>query len=479
MPKDLRNFLEWYEETHPEDLIHIEKEVGTNQEIMAIVARLEKMGKFPVLFFDRVRSVGNESTAFRIVTNVLASRSRLARVCNSTFETLGRDVYQAARDRRERPLVIRREEAPVKEVVQTGDRINLFQFPIQTHNAMDAGPYLSAGFLTTYDPDTGTDNCALQRGWVKERDTVRIMIFPRMHNGINLSKYEKQNRDMPAAYWLGHHPVAYVGGLAKLGYPGSHWGAIGGMLGEPLRLVPSESLGANFLVPADAEVVIEGFIEANKRYAEGPFGEFTRHVGPQIPCPQFRVTAVSYRRDAIWYNVAAGWTDHQGTGGAAIEGRLWEALKARFPSLCNVYMPLSGTGRLHVYLQFKDPGPAEARQAIIMATTLMAGLIKHVFAFDDDVDIFDEREVMWAIATRSQWDRDVIILPRTSEGALDPSAGLPGESATGGIDCTKPWNQPFAERVRVAPDVRERVRLDDYIRPEILDRVREDRRGED
>jgi 3-polyprenyl-4-hydroxybenzoate decarboxylase len=138
----------------------------------------------------------------------------------------------------------------------------------------------------------------------------------------------------------------------------------------------------------------------------------------------------------------------------------------------------SGTGRLHVYLQFKNPGPTDARQAIIMSAALMPGLLKHIFAFDDDVDIFDEREVMWAIATRSQWDKDVIILPRTSEGALDPSAGLPGENATGGIDCTKPWGQPFAERVRVDPEILAKVKLENYIPKGILAKLKIDQKEE-
>ena len=100
--------------------------------------------------------------------------------------------------------------------------------------------------------------------------------------------------------------------------------------------------------------------------------------------------------------------------------------------------------------------------------------MKHIFAFDEDVDIFDEKEVMWAIATRTQWDRDVIVLPRTKGGGLDPSAGLPGESASGGIDCTKPWGKPYEERVRVDQEVLDKVKLEDYISPEALARVKVD-----
>ena len=411
-----------------------------------------------------------------ILTNVLASRYRRARICNSTYETLGRDTYLAMREAKIAPVVVSKEEAPVKQVIKTGDRINLFEFPAIVHNVMDAGHYFSSGFLTTYDPDSGIDNCALQRGWIKKKDIIRTFIAPRpSHNAWNLYKHEQKNQDMKTCYWLGHHPLAYIGALAKLPYPGSHWEATGGMLGEPLRLVASESLGDDFLVPADCEIVVEGIIEANKRYAEGPFGEFPGYYGSQIINPQWKVTAITHRKDALWYNVAAGYADHPGTGANALEGLLWEHLKPRFPALVNVHMPTSGVGRFHVYLQLKDPMPGEARQAIQLATSVHGIFLKHVFVFDDDVDIFNPRDVLWAIATRSQWGRDVMIFPQAKTVALDPSAPVIEVGDTGGIDCTKPWGEPYEERVGVAPEVMEKIKLEDFVSPSTLARIDNER----
>jgi 2,5-furandicarboxylate decarboxylase 1 len=410
-----------------------------------------------------------------VITNVLASRVRRARICNSTPETLGRDVYEAMKAR-QKPVVISSDEAPVKELVKTGDSINLFEFPTLVHNSMDAGYYFTAGFVTTYDPDSGIDNCAIQRGWIKEKDTVRIWIDPSQHNGFNLSKYEKRNQDMRVAIWQGHHPLAFIGGLNKMPYPSSHFEKIGGMLGEPLRLVASESLGDDFMVPADAEIVVEGTIEANKRYAEGPFGETTRIFGGQLANPQLKVTAITHRKDSIWYDVAAGWSDHAGSGGFSLEGELWNILKGRFPSLQNVYLPMSGVGRFHAYLQFKNPLPADARRAIMIAISLFGGgFVKHVFAFDDDVDIFDDREAMWAIATRSQWDRDVIIAPRIKIKGVDPSAQFGTINCAGGIDCTKPSGEPFEEKIFVDQDVMSKINLDDYIPADVAEKIRTER----
>ena len=476
MPKDLRSFLKEYEANYPEDILHINKEVNSNQEVTAILIELEKQDKYPLLFFHNIVNAEGKKAQHPLVTNVLASRTRVARICQSTYEMVGKHIYEGSAEKRKKPVTVSKAEAPVKEAIKTGDKINLYEFPALIHNAMDAGYYFSAGFGVTYDPDSGIDNCALQRGWIKEKDTIRTMISPRpRHTGTNLYKHEQKNQNMKYAYWMGHHPLAYIGGLAKLPYPSSHWEAIGGMLGEPLRLVASESLGDDFLVPADAEIIVEGIVEVNKRYAEGPFGENPRCVGPQIPNVQWKVTAVTHRKDAIWYNIAAGYADHHGTGGSALEGMLWNHLKRRFPSLQRVYLPLSAMGRFHAYLQFKNPTPGEARQAILMALSLRPEHIKHVFCFDDDVDIFSPREVMWAIATRSQWSKDMLIFPRTKSIGLDPSLQPEEIGDVGGIDCTKPWGEPYGERVVVEPEILAKIKVEDFVTADVLARVKTER----
>lgn len=471
MAKDLHSFLKEYEAAYPEDVLHSEKKINCNQEITAIVEQLEKQDRYPLMVFHNVTNAEGKQAEQPVVTGVLASRTRYARVCNSSYRTLGRDVYEAINVRRTKPVTVAKAEAPVKEIIKTGDRINLFEFPALKVNAMDAGHYITGGFLITYDPDTGIDNCSIQRGFIKTRDTIRPHVAPRpMHNGMNLWKYEQKNQDMKVAFWIGHHPLAYIGGLAKLPYPGSHWDAIGGMLGEPLRLVASESLGDDFLVPADAEIIVEGTIEANRRYPEGPFGEFPGYYGPQMLNPQVTVTAITHRKNAIWHNILAAHVDHPGTGGPPLEGLLWGFLKPRFPSLQNVFMPLSGTGRFHAYLQFKNPGPGEARQAIMLTSALHSILVKHVFAFDDDIDIFNPRDIMWAIATRTQWGRDVMIFPRAKSVAHDPSADHASVGDIGGIDCTKPWGEPYEERVGVEPEVMEKMKLAEFFPPDAVAR---------
>lgn len=247
----------------------------------------------------------------------------------------------------------------------------------------------------------------------------------------------------------------------KLGYPESHYGAMGGLLGEPLRLVPSESLGDDFLIPADAEVVVEGMLKSYELFPEGPFGEYGGYIGPQRANPQFEVTAITHRKDALWHNIMVGHPDHQVMGGLSLEAAIYETVKQRVPSLVNVHVPLSGNCRFHIYLQLDKPWRGDAREAIMSALTVNY-VLKHVFVFDMDIDIYDEREVLFAIATRSQWDRDVMLFPSLKSSFVDPSV-VSDLGCKGGIDCTKPAGEPFEERTRVDEGVLQATRWEDYL----------------
>jgi UbiD family decarboxylase len=121
---------------------------------------------------------------------------------------------------KKKPQIVARREAPVKEVVKKGDTVNLLEFPALVQHAWDAGPYITAGFLTCFDPDSKIDNCALQRGWISGKREIRVGLGEWSHNGTILAKHEKENQKTRAAFWLGHHPAAYLGAEAKAGLSG-------------------------------------------------------------------------------------------------------------------------------------------------------------------------------------------------------------------------------------------------------------------
>jgi UbiD family decarboxylase len=190
------------------------------------------------------------------------------------------------------------------------------------------------------------------------------------------------------------------------------------------------------MVPADAEIVIEGFVPPHRYEAEGPFAEYTGYQGPQIPNPVIEVACITRRRDAIYNDCGSGLADHLVPDNMAMEAAILTMARHASPALVNVHVPFSGR-RYHAYLQFKDPKLGEVRDALLAALSYRR--LKAVVAVDEDIDIFDDREVLWAIGTRLQWQRDLITVDGLTEANLDPSTP-PGARTTtkAALDATLP-----------------------------------------
>lgn len=466
--KDLGTFLSDYERDHAEDVIHIEKKISSIYECTVIARHFENLNKFPLILFENVTTARNETSEFRCVINVLGDRRKLAYAIDSDFENVAIEWQRKASESKIKPIVISKAEAPCKEKVLVGVGADLLKFPILKHHGMDPGPYITAGMLTCYDPDTGVDNMAFHRGFVSGPREIRCLITPSTHNAINLRKHEEAGKPMKVAFWVGHHPAVLMGAQTRTGYPESHYEAAGGLAREALRLVPSETLGDDFLVPADAEIVIEGVIRPGHRDLEGPFGEYTRYFGPQQMGPVIEVTAVSHRKKAIWHSFMAGMNNH--FGGTQEEGTIYSAVKKVVPQVQRVYCPVSGSGRFHAYVQIRKTSEGQAKEAILAALTA-SGMTKHVIVVDEDIDIYDDRWVLWAVATRSQWDKDLIVIPGCVGYPLDPSVDG-AVTAKGGIDATKPAPPArFPQKIYVPEDVLKRIRLSEFIDPDKIKSV--------
>ena len=473
MAADLQSFLKFWEERHPEDVVRISQPVHARYQVTALATKLERERRFPILVFDDVRTEAGGQSAFPLVTYLMSSRRRLAELMQEPAERLGIITYERSHQRQQ-PVVVSRSEAPVKEVVCRGDEADLTKLPALVHHEMDPGPYISSGFLTCYHPELGTDNSALHRGWIHGPREIRILMEPSTHNGHIFALHERRNEDMRVAYWVGAHPLVILGCETRIPLADSHFAAAGGLLGEPLRLVPSETLGDDFLVPADAEFIIEGVMPAGKRRPEGPFGEYTRYSGPQRWNPYFEVTAITHRANAHWYDLMVGHSHC--VGSLTREGAAYEKVRRAVPTITNIYCPMSGCGQFHLYLQIDKIVEGSGKVALMEALT-SHHLVKHAWVFDTDVDIFDEQQVMQAFATRFQGDRDLVLLPGLPAPTLDPSR--PSELGTKtGFDCTKPVDpKQFARKLSVPRDVMDKMDLDNFIPPEQLNKIPYERYG--
>jgi 2,5-furandicarboxylate decarboxylase 1 len=456
----LHTFLEEYERENPDLVQHIEREVNAKWEASALAIKAQKeLRETPVLIFHRLKTAQGRISPVPVVLNLFASRYRLAFAVKSNFHRVGRDLYER-RSTRLQPITVGRSEAPVKEVIKKGEEADTHDIPAIVHAAWDPGPYVSAGFLTTYDPDTSIDNCALQRGWVYGRREIRIYPNRSSHNRWNIRKWEARGEDTRVAFWVGHHPAVCMGAEAKMGYPESHWQACSGAIGEPLRLVASETLGDDFLVPADAEFVIEGRVPREQLKPEGPFGEYTGYFGAQRLNPVMEITCVTHRKNPYWVSICTGYAD-DAIGALRREGSVFNAVRQAVPQLLNVYRPMAAPH--HMYIQIRKTHDAQPRAAIMAALSLPDG-IKHVFVFDEDIDIFDPDEVLWAIDTRSDWAKDLIVVPNLHATNLDPTTTGQGIGTRAGIDCTKPAAPAvYEQRSFIPAEVMQQVKLEDYL----------------
>ena len=431
------------------------------REITALQHALEAAGHYPVIHIERPLLADGRQSRIGVVCNLTASRELTARAlgfadhrhaARSFAEGIGRPIA---------PIVVKRGDAPVQELVLQEDACDLSSLPLLTQHLLDPGPYLTAAHATTYDPDTGVDNTSIQRCWAKGPRRTSYYPYANSHNDLNVRKFWARGEACPIALWIGHHPAVSIAAQAKLQYPQSHWGAVGGITGEPLRLVPSITHGSRIMVPADAEIVIEGFVPCGSLEADGPFGEFTGYMGPQIVAPVCEVTAITQRKDALYHDYGSGLSDMLVPDNMAMEGKLFELIREVAPSVANVHVPVSGR-RFHAYIQLAHPGPGEAGKAL--AAALEYRRIKAAFVVDEDVDIFSESDIFWALATRVQWNRDTLLMHNMS-CSLDPSwpAGAKGISKFG-IDATLPMPsdgdapRPFAPRAVVPAAAMERAR---------------------
>lgn len=429
---DLRSYLD----KTADAVYRPNRPVACAHEVTALQHVLQDRGQYPILYLSAPVLPDGRASDLPLVTNLTASRELMA-------AAVGLDDHrQAARLYAERtgagipPVTVARSDAPVQEIVLEGADASLLDLPATVQHDLDPGPYLTAAHATTRDPESGVDNTAIQRCWIKGPRRMSYFPYARSHNMRNLRKYRARGEAMPIAFWIGHHPAVLMGAQAKLKYPESHWSAAGGLAGEAVRLVPSVTHGEAVMVPADAEIVIEGFVPPDVLEVDGPFGEYTSYVGPQVLAPVCEITAITRRRNALYHDCGSGLADALVPDNLVNEGKIYDLVKRVAPSLVNVHIPVSGR-RFHGYIQLDKPARGEARDALMAA--LSDRRVKAVFAVDTDVDIFDEQDMLWAIATRVQWHRDSWVVSGLSGSMLDPSipAGA-GTTSKIAVDATLP-----------------------------------------
>jgi UbiD family decarboxylase len=394
----------------------------------------------PAMLFENVKGY-----SMPVVVGVLASRERTALLMNSSIQRLPFDLLEAL-DHVCQPVTVPGSAAPCQEVVIRPPFDLRTLIPAPTHTRLDAGPYFNMGLLRAADPETGESDVSIHRLCLQGPDRLSVYFVPGRHIDQFRIKAEKMGRALPVSVSMGLDPAVYLAACFEppatpLGF--DELSVAGGLRRRPVELVNCVSVAARAL--ARAEIVLEGEILPGERIREDAqtgagfsMPEFSGYLGKAQPeLPVLRVTAVTHRRDPILQTIIGPAEEHTNLVGIPTEATILRLVENSMPGrLTGVYCHSSGGGRLLAILQFRkhsirdEAGP---RQAAHIAFAAFSGL-KNIVIVDEDVNIFDSNDVLWAMTTRYQGEASTVFVPARA-----------GSSKTI-FDCTVPYE--IKERFR-------------------------------
>ncbi|MCZ6564205.1 MAG: UbiD family decarboxylase [Candidatus Binatia bacterium] len=410
MAKDLRSFIKQIATVMPDQIRMITDVVDAKFGITCIAEKLGQEGKFPALFFKRVKG-----SSLPLVINLTASYERLALALDTSVNEMVRS-YGQRQGNPVPPRIVT--EGPVKEVVLKDEEAKLSLLPIPYHNELDAGPYITGGILICKDPETGSHNAGIYRHQVHNDHQLGVYFQGTHDGGYIYRRNSEMKSPTEVAIAIGHYPTFMLGAVSRLLGMGGEFGEAGALLGEPVELIKAETV--DLLVPARAEIVIEGTISPDESRFEGPFGEWPGYYVAEGEKPVIQVKAITMRKDAIYYDVFAANQEHLVLGSLPRMGSIYRRVKEVVPGVVNVNVPAHA--RTHCYISINKVRDAEVKRAAFAALQTEPDNLRVIVVVDDDINVFNEPEVTWAIGTRFRPEKDLLVIPDWSgPGGLIPS----------------------------------------------------------
>jgi len=352
--------------------------------------------------------------------------------------------------------------APHKQVIRLRDDVDLFKLPIPMSSIYDGGPMITAGVVIARDPEHGI-NSGIYRFLVKEKNLTGIDIVTPNNMRLFAQRAFEAGRPCPISISIGTHPFEIMGSGFRAPLGIDEMGVAGGIRGAAVELAPCETIDLPCI--ADAEIVLEAeILPTGWTWPEGRFGEFTRLMGGLHWNPLVKIKAITMRKDAIYYALHMPW-ENTWLAAPTRYTAIRAALKNAGVQVKDINVTLGGCAFWHAVISIKKQA-GEGKNALLAALSVMD--LKHVVVVDDDIDVFNATDVEWAIATRVQGDRDVIIIPGARAKPLDPSLPVmpPGVVPTGakvGIDATIGEGIPRERFERISYAYADRAKIGDYI----------------
>lgn len=435
---DLRSALELLESI-PGQMVHTDVEVDPSAELAGVyryvgaggtVARPTKTG--PAMTFENVKG----HPGAKVVIGLLASRKRVGYLLNSKPEKLGFMMRDAVKNAIA-PVVVDKAKAQCQEVVHlaTDEGFDIRKLiPAPTNTPEDAGPYVTLGMCYASDVETGESDVTIHRLCLQSKDEISMFFTPgARHLGAFREKAEALGKPLPISISIGVDPAIEIASCFEppttpLGF--NELSIAGAIRGKAVELAPCVTIDEKCI--ANAEYVIEGELLVGARVREDQnsntgkaMPEFPGYTGPaNAELPVIKVKAVTHRVNPTMQTCIGPSEEHVSMAGIPTEASILDMVERAMPGrVQNVYAHSSGGGKFIAVIQFKKTVPSDEgrqRQAALLAFSAFPEL-KQVILVDEDVDIFDTNDVLWAMTTRMQADVDIVTIPGVRCHPLDPS----------------------------------------------------------
>ncbi|MHA1882894.1 MAG: UbiD family decarboxylase [Candidatus Thorarchaeota archaeon] len=394
-------------------LTTISKPISKKFDVAGVLKALEPT---PVLFNNV------EKSEFRVTGNLFCTKTQIADYFGiQTHEII--PTLTNAIEERSTPEVVT--DAPCQEVIE--NKVDLDKLPILTHNKVDGGPYISSGVVVSSDPEYG-QNLDFHRAMQLDKDKM----VARVVRGRDFAKFLERNGEVDVAFCIGNTPEVLIAAATSV-ETGVNELEIANAL-RSTRVTKAKSV--DLLIPADTEFVLEGRIFLDERHDEGPFIDLTETVDVVREEPIFEVKKITHRKTAIWQGLLPGRAEHKVLMGMPREPTVFRKIKERGIDVLDVNITPGGASWLHIAVKVKKKQEDDGLKTLEAA---FAGhrSAKHVWVFDEDIDIYNDQEREWAFATRCQADEDFLIKDKEAGSSLDPSAEPVTKMTTKvGFDCT-------------------------------------------
>ena len=432
-------------------LVDNNEEVELQGEVAAISRKIASNGG-PAVLHHKIKGY----PGWQIFSDGLTNRKRIAWALMESEEELAAKVSQKmSSGDKHKPVQV--ETGPCKELKFFGEDVDLTKMPIPFMGEYDMPPFITAGISNIQDPETGWINSGIRRFQLKGKNKLNSLVLPFQHEGIIFSKYIKMNKPAPVAIIIGGDPLFYITSLMPAPEQIDEMDAWGVFSGEPLEVTRCET--SDILVPATAEIIIEGEMDPKERLLEGPFSEFTGFYSGVRRLPIVNVKCITMRKDCIYQNMymAIPTSEANTIGHFMSEIGMLRQVRQLVPEVVDVAI-LSSWGlvtavAVNKSARLRKPGLVK-KVALAMKSIQASTWVKNVIIMDDDTDIRNIHEVLWSLAVKFQGEKDILVIPDFIGTVLDPSELYlgkgPGITSYTVFDCTEkppPYNEAYKRGV--------------------------------